>query len=624
MALFRLIYSGSAHGAFPMRAYGGVLFRPGDKNSTDPVARALHILEHSVSVGDATIYPVLRKLLRGPLPVIKARSKTFVDGPVDYTDLRTEFIGLIYEGLLDYRLKRTDEKIGPQVFLNLGREPVLPLARLEDMLANDKKALKDLLTTFRKESVIASADAEEEQTEETETEEPEDTTEIAPVDEVVVESEISEQQEGRRAADYFDAVESAQCWAREAVKLAGLVQKQKAKEPDSVHQLRIEIEAKRLIKRVVATGEFYLVRAGNNRKGTGTFYTRPQLAVPTVHRTLEPLCYDKDENGTPIPKEPKIILGLKVCDPACGSASFLVAALHYLTEALYKSLVHHCQINEADQAKRRTLPYGRVRTNEPTDDLIKFLPNDPYYGENFEGWMKARLRRHVVERCIYGVDINPLAVEFARVSLWVETLDPELPFSFLDHKVKVGNSLVGCWLDLVLDYPLKAWEREGGDGKNGPRTQRIDTILKGEKEGNKRTGDGRIKREMREVIDNRFSQQPQLFPEAQTTTESVVAQARDEYERLHDLSITDPDELERYYRDHVDASAPLGALKRAMDEWCAVWFWPADEESLKHAPTPRTYHAGPTACADSVVSVAGRLRFFHWELEFPDAFSRQR
>ena len=73
-------------------------------------------------------------------------------------------------------------------------------------------------------------------------------------------------------------------------------------------------------------GEFYLVRAGNTRKGTGTFYTRPQLAVPTVHRTLEPLCYDKGEDGTLTPKPPETILGLKVCDPACGSASFLVAA----------------------------------------------------------------------------------------------------------------------------------------------------------------------------------------------------------------------------------------------------------------------------------------------------------
>ena len=135
------------------------------------------------------------------------------------------------------------------------------------------------------------------------------------------------------------------------------------------------------------------------------------------------------------------------------------------------------------------------------------------------------MRRHVVERCIYGVDINPLAVELARVSLWVETLDPELPFSFLDHKIKVGNSLVGCWLDRVEDYPLKAWEREGGDGKDGPRTQRIEEFLKGERIGKRRTGDGRIKREMREVIESRFSKQPPLFPEMKITADQVVAEA---------------------------------------------------------------------------------------------------
>src|ERR1019366_5004219 len=107
---------------------------------------------------------------------------------------------------------------------------------------------------------------------------------------------------------------------------------------------------------------------------------------------------------------------------------------------------------------------------------------------------------------------DPAEDVLARVSLWVETLDPELPFSFLDHKIKVGNSLVGCWLDRVEDYPLKAWEREGGDGKDGPRTQRIEEFLKGEKIGNRRSGDGRIKKEMRQVIDSKFSQQASLFP----------------------------------------------------------------------------------------------------------------
>jgi hypothetical protein len=621
MALFRLIHGGSAHGAFELRPYGGALFRPGDDKSSEPVARALHILEHAVSVSDATIYHVLRKLLRGPLPVLRGRAKTFVEGPVDYTDLRTEFIGLIYEGLLDYKLKRTDEKIGPQVFLNLGREPVLPLSRLNEMLANDKKGLKDLLTTLRKEKVTASAAAEEEEAEE-EAEEPEEGEEDTTEAEVEVEAVAGD--EGVRGGDYLDAVESAKAWAKEAVVLAGLVGKQKAKEPDSEYQARIDAEATRLIKKVVATGEFYLVRAGNTRKGTGTFYTRPQLAVPTVHRTLEPLCYDKAEDGPLTPKTPEVILGLKVCDPACGSASFLVAALHYLADALYKSLCHHRKLDDPAQAKKLTLPYGRPRTTKADEELVPFPPNDPQRGHVFEDQVKALLRRHVVERCIYGVDINSLAVEFARVSLWVETLDPELPFSFLDHKIKVGNSLVGCWLDRVLDYPLKAWEREGGDGKDGPRTQRIETFLKGEKKGNRRTGDGRIKQEMRSLIERRFQGVRSLFEDQEATPEGVVEEERTEYERLHDLPMADSDERETYYREHIERSPSLQRLKQAMDEWCAAWFWPTDEKLMTYVPTPLHFHEPSEDRAVVVTRLASEIKFFHWELAFPDVFTPQR
>jgi hypothetical protein len=627
MALFRLIHGGSAHGAFELRPYGGALFRPGNDKSSEPVARALHILEHGVTVCDATIYHVLRRLLRGPLPVIKGKAKTFVEGPVDYTDLRTEFIGLIYEGLLDYKLKRTDENIGPQVFLNLGREPVLPLSRLNEMLTNDKKGLKDLLTTLRKEKVTASAAAEDDEEEsEEEAEEPEEREEETTEAEVEVEAVATDA--ALREGDYLDAVESARSWAKEAVKLAGLVGKQRVKEPDSEYQGRIDAEANKLIKKVVATGEFYLVRAGNTRKGTGTFYTRPQLAVPTVHRTLEPLCYDKAEDGTLTPKAPDVILGLKVCDPACGSASFLVAALHYLADALYKSLCHHRKLDDPEEAKKLTLPYGRPRSGKVDEELVPFPPNDPQRGHHFEDRVKALLRRHVVERCIYGVDINPLAVEFARVSLWVETLDPELPFSFLDHKIKVGNSLVGCWLDRALDYPLKAWEREGGDGKGGARTQRIETFLKGEKKGNRRIGDGRIKREMRDLIEAEFRpigerQRTMLSPEGLSPAE-VAAEARTEYDRLHELPIQDPDERERYYWEHVEKSPSLQALKRAMDEWCAIWFWPTDEKALTLVPTPLHYHEASEERVAVVTHLASEVKFFHWELAFPDVFTPQR
>ena len=177
MALFRLIHDGSLHPDLMFPERGGLLFRPGSSDSSDPVARALHILEAVVPVSDSTIHAVLRKLLRAKLPVIRGRTKTYVEGPVDFSDLRTQVIGLIYEGLLDYRLKRTDELLGPMVFLNIGRQPVLPLRRLEDMLAHDRTGLKNLLTTLRKEQVTASAKDEEEESPE-EDEQPEEPEEI--------------------------------------------------------------------------------------------------------------------------------------------------------------------------------------------------------------------------------------------------------------------------------------------------------------------------------------------------------------------------------------------------------------------------------------------------------------
>jgi len=148
-----------------------------------------------------------------------------VEGPVDFSDLRTQVIGLIYEGLLDYRLKRTDESLGPMVFLNIGRQPVLPLRRLEDMLAHDRIGLKNLLTTLRKEQVTANAkDEEEEHEEDEQPEEPEEIGEEEPSEEGdSVEVEVS------RTSEYLAAEEAARRWARDAAVLAGMVGRQKAR-----------------------------------------------------------------------------------------------------------------------------------------------------------------------------------------------------------------------------------------------------------------------------------------------------------------------------------------------------------------------------------------------------------
>lgn len=127
---------------------------------------------------------------------------------------------------------------------------------------------------------------------------------------------------------------------------------------------------------------------------------------------------------------------------------------------------------------------------------------------------------------------------------------------------------MGCWL------------RDGGDGKNGECTSRIETLLKGEKGLNgKRSGDGVIKQEMWQVIESCFIRQMSIYTETETDISSVIEQARRDYKRLHEMPVNSLVERERYYQEHILQSEDLKRLKRAMDEWCAVWFWQMDDES---------------------------------------------
>ena len=594
-ALFRIVHEGSPHQELAIRDYGGALFRAGDLDSDDAVLRALAVLEeHGAS--DATVLRILRLLKIGRVKVRKGRTATWVSGPVDFSDLRTEYIGIIYEGLLDYELKRApdDDAI---VFLNVGRQPALPLARLEAMT---DKQVKDLVATLRKDKAAdtgvtdegVDAGAVEEDANE---EEPED-------DDVAVEDaetglDISDEALGQRA----------QAWAERAVEAAGLVHT-RGKKKSSSEQARARAEAAvKLIDRVIAAKRLYLATRGGLRKGTGTFYTRPALAVPTTHRTLEPLCYDRSDNGLH-PKTPEAILDLKVCDPAMGSGSFLVAALRYLTEALANALIAHDCLSQRGDHAVVTLPLGREATGAPHEELLP-VPSDD---DRFESLLRARLARHVVERCIYGVDINPMAVELARLALWVETLDRELPFEFLDHKIKVGNSLVGCWLHLALDYPAKAWEREAGDGQKGEQTKWLAEAYK-----------HRVKPELKELLELRFEGKQPFHGMAAVESDPMdtVTGLRTELQAIHDLPTRDAREVA--YRSFLESEA-YEQIKALMDRWCAVWFWPTDQERREPALTPSEWADPSPAAARRVDALVDKHGFFHWEIEFADVYRQRR
>ena len=161
------------------------------------------------------------------------------------------------------------------------------------------------------------------------------------------------------------------------------------------------------VLRHLEAGDFVLESASGRRKGSGSFYTPHEITEFLTHAALdpivEPLVDLASEDHTRAARE---LLALRVCDPAMGSGAFLVQAARVLGRGL-------ARIRAAGRDARVT-------------------PE-----------MVHRAERQVVRECIYGVDLNPLAVALAKVSLWLETLEPGRPLSFLDAHLRCGDSLVG-------------------------------------------------------------------------------------------------------------------------------------------------------------------------------------
>ncbi|MGI0486394.1 Eco57I restriction-modification methylase domain-containing protein [Pantanalinema rosaneae CENA516] len=154
---------------------------------------------------------------------------------------------------------------------------------------------------------------------------------------------------------------------------------------------------------LLAAGSLFL-QPGEERRRSGSHYTPRKLTQPIVEKTLEPVLKNLGEHPTP-----EQLLDLKVCDLAMGSAAFLVEACRQLADKLVEAWNYH--------GKPADLP-------EMVEDVVV-------------------ARRLVAQRCLYGVDKNPFAVNLARLSLWLVTLAKDLPFTFLDHALKCGDSLVG-------------------------------------------------------------------------------------------------------------------------------------------------------------------------------------
>jgi hypothetical protein len=286
-----------------------------------------------------------------------------------------------------------------------------------------------------------------------------------------------------------------------------------------------------------------LERGSGMRKSTGSFYTPQPIVEYLVRRTLGPLVHDASADE---------ILRLRIVDPSMGSGAFLVAACQYLAAAYERALVAagSCLASDISEQDR------------------------------------IAIRRSVAERCLYGVDLNPMAVQLARLSLWLATLAADCPLTFLDHHLTTGDSLLGAWLTDLRRRPERRPAR---------RTSPLPLFP-----------DQSLAKAIGRALPVRFS--------LEAAPARTLAEIRSKERAL--ASLTRPD-------------AALSRWRRIGNIWCATWFPEADRvPAVAFKALTDAVLAGSSALPDAATkklldateAAAQRRRFFHWELEFPEVF----
>ncbi len=332
-----------------------------------------------------------------------------------------------------------------------------------------------------------------------------------------------------------------------------------SEELGSVYESLLELHPELTID----TGKFTLLTAsGNDRKTSGTYYTPASLVNCLLDSALDPVL----DEACARPNPEKAILALKVCDPACGSGHFLIGAAHRI-------------------AKR--LAAVRTGSEEPGPEE-----------------RRAALR-DVVHHCIYGVDINPMAVELCKVALWMEAVEPGKPLLYLDAHIKCGNSLLGATPALLRNgIPDEAFEAiEGDDKKICAEFRKLNSKL--------RAGNRSLFREDRS----------DAIWEYQGTLMNVMRQL----DAMKSDTFKDVHSQERLCVGTLESGPYQNALLWA-NAWCAAFVWKktaemrppiTDEEFRDIGKNPHTL---PAWRKEEIERLARQYRFFHWHLAFPDVF----
>ncbi|HEY0185694.1 MAG TPA: hypothetical protein VGC09_23065 [Rhodopila sp.] len=187
----------------------------------------------------------------------------------------------------------------------------------------------------------------------------------------------------------------------------------------------------------IQPGTFFL-RTGMGRKATGSFYTPHEFVRFLVRETLDPMIASLSPPDDPSPAR---LLSLRIVDPAAGSGHFLVEACRHLGEALLSA----CRVCD-----ERGLHDRIAALPDPDNTLASYLPSRGFS----EARARAICRRLVAVHCLYGCDRNKLAIELAKLSLWLESFAEGLPLTFLDHRLVRGDALTGPFFEMLATLPV--------------------------------------------------------------------------------------------------------------------------------------------------------------------------
>lgn len=502
------------------------------------------------SLFDPDRFPFLEGRARGsdwrtdvakPLPIdnrtvllLLEAIQQFQGRTLSYRALDVEQIGYVYEGLLERTVKRTAEVTLELDATKSAQSPWVTLAELDSARLDGAERLAELLRERSGSSVSRVRN------------------DLArPVDDALADRLLTACHGGTALRDRIKSF---------------------------VHLVRTDPWGYPL---VYPAGAF-IVTAGSGRRETGTHYTPKSLTEAIVAETLTPIAYVGPAQGAPradwLLKSPAELLDLKICDPAMGSGAFLVQACRWLADRLVEAWV------QAEAEGHTVGVDGRVAD---ADANVEALPRDT----------EARTiiaRRLIAERCLYGVDLNPLAVELAKLSIWLVTLAKGRPFGFLDHSLRCGDSLLGIHrLDQLTQLSMNP------------------------------TGRGQLR----------------LFGQ---NIEQAVREAIGLRSRLREMPIRDIRDVDAMAHLDADARRRLEVPENIADAFIGeVFAAGGNGVALENKLASLTVQAGQAIDGDRDVLVSMRQRAvaalsanlladkparrpFHWPLEFPEVFALER